>query len=110
MLAIINNICNDSDYDCTLGYICLGNATSATPDDGITGYKCPAGQYCPDPAGSPINCPETTFNSLEIQFEVGACLTCIEGYYCEGEPKYNHKSQVLEQFHRGRSPAVTRAD
>lgn len=34
---------------CSAGYFCLGNATSPTPTDGITGNLCQPGSYCVPP-------------------------------------------------------------
>lgn len=34
--------------NCTAGYVCLGGAKIATPNDGQTGYICPKGFYCPE--------------------------------------------------------------
>jgi hypothetical protein len=31
--------------NCTAGYLCLGNATVAAPNDGVNG-PCPRGYYC----------------------------------------------------------------
>lgn len=31
---------------CSAGFLCVGNATSATPNDGTNG-PCPVGHYCP---------------------------------------------------------------
>lgn len=31
---------------CSAGYLCVANATSATPNDGVNG-PCPVGHYCP---------------------------------------------------------------
>ena len=37
---------------------------------------CPAGYYCPDPAGTPKACPVKTYNPKPGQTSKGACLTC----------------------------------
>lgn len=37
-----------SNYgSCAAGYVCVVGAKSSTPTDGVTGYKCPVGYYCP---------------------------------------------------------------
>ena len=36
---------SNSTGDCLAGYLCLGNATSAAPNDGVNG-PCPVGHYC----------------------------------------------------------------
>ena len=33
--------------NCTGGYLCFFGANNSMPTDGVTGFICPAGQYCP---------------------------------------------------------------
>ena len=33
---------------CAAGYVCLGGSDVATPTDGVLGYPCPVGHYCPE--------------------------------------------------------------
>ena len=44
-----------STLPCTAGYVCLGGSDVATPTDGVKGYPCPVGHYCPE--ASPIEQP-----------------------------------------------------
>lgn len=47
--------------DCSAGYYCAGNATSAQPTDGTTGNVCPVGNYCPSGSGQPLPCEDGTY-------------------------------------------------
>ena len=31
---------------CDPGYVCISRASTATPNDGVTGKVCPIGYYC----------------------------------------------------------------
>ena len=33
---------------CAAGFVCLGGSDVATPTDGVIGYPCPVGHYCPE--------------------------------------------------------------
>lgn len=42
-------------HECTEGYVCLYGSIKANPSDGVTGYICPKGHFCPK--GSPLETP-----------------------------------------------------
>ncbi|KAJ8280617.1 hypothetical protein GJAV_G00056950 [Gymnothorax javanicus] len=46
---------------CAPGFYCTGGAVSSTPDDDITGNRCPLGFYCPMGSTAPLKCPEGTY-------------------------------------------------
>ncbi|EDV25654.1 uncharacterized protein TRIADDRAFT_55968 [Trichoplax adhaerens] len=68
--------------DCNAGYYCLQNASTPEPTDGITGSKCPVGNYCPKGATSPKGCPSGTYNPTEGLADVTQCKSCDPGSYC----------------------------
>ena len=65
--------------NCTAGYYC--NHTSSQPDQ----HMCPAGHYCPLGTDVPIGCPAGTYASTTFNTELGDCLNCTGGMYCDGE-------------------------
>lgn len=80
--------------NCSAQYYCAGNATTASPNDGVTGDVCPIGHYCPEGTPTAIPCDpgyytDTTLNSVcEICPAGKYCTTgsnpqaCPAGYYC----------------------------
>ena len=67
---------------CLAGYYCSGEATSATPTDGITGNICPPGFYCPEASTSQTACPLGTFSNNTGNTHLDNCTSCLEGYGC----------------------------
>lgn len=49
--------------------------------DGITGYECPRGTYCPAGSSFPLGCPPGTYNPSEAMEE---CADCLAGSICPG--------------------------
>ncbi len=74
-----NGIC----FDCTPGYVCLGNTSTSTPLDKNTenGYLCPAGYYCPKGSYEERPCPVGTFNKHKGKSDLTDCIPCVGGYY-----------------------------
>ena len=74
-----NGIC----FDCTPGYVCLGNTSTSTPLDKNTenGYLCPAGYYCPKGSYEERPCPARTFNKHKGKGDLTDCIPCVDGYY-----------------------------
>ena len=62
-----------------LGYYCLVNSTD------YVDKPCPSGHYCP--AGTEYSdqykCSIGTFNPIQLQTDVSACLNCTAGTYCQ---------------------------
>lgn len=72
--------------DCEAGYICVGKATKPNPDDnGVTGYQCPKGQYCPAGATTGTKCPSGKYNDKEGASDDTYCLDCPANKQCVGE-------------------------
>ncbi|KAM7082943.1 uncharacterized protein J5F26_014046 [Ciconia maguari] len=81
---------------CNAGYVCLEGNSAPCPSDGIHGYRCPRGFYCPVGTGLELPCEPGTFSpvpgaSVCIPCPAGmACsnaatvkpLSCPRGYYC----------------------------
>jgi len=38
---------SDPTGPCSEGYVCFSGSNSSMPTDGVNGYICPAGSYCP---------------------------------------------------------------
>ena len=67
---------------CQEGYYCLGNASTPTPTDGISGNICPYGSYCPLGSSYPLACDVgkfCPFNGMSVPEGF-----CQAGYYCSG--------------------------
>ena len=65
--------------DCDGGYVCLGGSSIASPIDGVAGYLCPVGAFCPIGSTIEMECPVNTFNPDQGQAE---CTPCPAGYEC----------------------------
>ena len=65
--------------NCSAQYYCAGNATTATPTDGVTGDKCPVGHYCPTGTTVPLPCAAGAFSNVT---GLSTCHQCPAGYYC----------------------------
>lgn len=46
---------------CAAGYVCLGGSDVATPTDGVMGYPCPVGNYCPEGSTMEIPCNKGSY-------------------------------------------------
>lgn len=64
---------------CVLRYICLGGSSVPSPTDGIHGYKCPPGFFCPPGAHHELPCKPGTFSPLS---GADTCLPCPQSTYC----------------------------
>ncbi|XP_013391352.1 uncharacterized protein LOC106159584 [Lingula anatina] len=64
---------------CDPGYVCLGGADNGQPNDGVMGYICPQGNYCPAGTITPQNCSMGTYAPV---VELGECLSCPAGQTC----------------------------
>ncbi|KFG30653.1 GCC2 and GCC3 domain-containing protein [Toxoplasma gondii p89] len=69
---------------CAAGHICAGGASTARPTDGVHGYICPPGAYCPAGARSPVPCPAGRFNAeAGAGDEATGCLPCPAGTFSD---------------------------
>ncbi|KAJ7417001.1 hypothetical protein WISP_67321 [Willisornis vidua] len=64
---------------CDPGYVCLEGNSAPCPSDGIHGYRCPRGFYCPTGTGLELPCEPGTFSPMP---GAGACLPCPPGMAC----------------------------
>ncbi|XP_056365473.1 multiple epidermal growth factor-like domains protein 6 [Oenanthe melanoleuca] len=83
---------------CDPGYVCLEGNSSPCPSDGIRGYRCPSGSYCPAGSGLELPCEPGTFSPMPGASSCLPCpagtscgragtvqpLTCPRGYFCPG--------------------------
>ena len=60
-------------------YVCLVGSSTPTPTDGIQGYRCTPGYYCPRGATVPLGCDIGTYNS---DYGQSNCTVCPEGMMC----------------------------
>lgn len=67
---------------CSEGYLCLGGATSKTPNDGKN-KRCPKGNYCVNGTTREKKCPEGTMRSTDGAATVDDCSPCRPGWYCD---------------------------
>lgn len=67
---------------CQAGYVCIAGASITNPTDGITGYVCPVGSYCPRMSSQATLCPNGTFSNWTGLREEQQCVQCTPGQYC----------------------------
>ena len=60
-------------------YVCLLGSTTPTPNDGIQGYVCTPGYYCPAGSTVPLGCDSGTFNQ---NYGQETCQDCLVGMMC----------------------------
>ena len=68
--------------NCSAGYVCVSNATSATPTDGRTGSICARGGFCPAGSSAPTLCRPGTFGNATGRTSSSDCLACTPGFTC----------------------------
>ncbi|KAM8989363.1 uncharacterized protein PRD47_016786 [Ara ararauna] len=64
---------------CNAGYVCLEGNSAPCPSDGIRGYRCPSGFYCPAGTVLELPCEPGTFSPVPGS---SACLPCPAGMAC----------------------------
>ncbi|XP_040546472.1 zonadhesin-like isoform X6 [Gallus gallus] len=64
---------------CNAGYVCLEGSSAPCPSDGVYGYRCPSGFYCPAGTGLELPCEPGTFSPMP---GASACLPCPAGMAC----------------------------
>ncbi|KAH3750553.1 hypothetical protein DPMN_185080 [Dreissena polymorpha] len=69
--------------NCSAGYLCLGNATTPTPNTG-NNKPCPVGHYCLEGTSAATPCPHGTLRNSTHGKSVDDCLPCTGGKYCNG--------------------------
>ncbi len=67
---------------CSAGYICIENATTSMPVDGVSGFVCPAGSFCMSGALSPVSCPSGTWSNRTGLGSMDECEICPPGRFC----------------------------
>ncbi|XP_041425097.1 signal peptide, CUB and EGF-like domain-containing protein 1 [Xenopus laevis] len=60
-------------------YICKEGSSVPCPSDEISGYRCPAGFYCPSGSSIELPCPPGTFSPMP---GASSCLLCPAGSSC----------------------------
>ncbi|OXB81275.1 UNVERIFIED_CONTAM: hypothetical protein H355_014319 [Colinus virginianus] len=61
------------------GYVCLEGSSAPCPSDGVHGYRCPSGFYCPAGTELELPCEPGTFSPMP---GASACLSCPAGMAC----------------------------
>lgn len=64
---------------CLSSYVCLEGNSAPCPSDGIHGYRCPRGSYCPAGSGLELPCEPGTFSPVP---GASTCLPCPPGTSC----------------------------
>ena len=67
---------------CSAGYVCFAGAVVPTPTDGVTGWPCPEGEYCPAGSNAGMYCPPGTFSNQTSLIEESQCQLCPPRYFC----------------------------
>ena len=79
---------------CAAGYVCVSAANNSRPLDGITGFVCQPGYYCPEGSAQGTKCPQGTFSNDYGLHNVSSCQDCTTGTYCQTEGKYSYWTHV----------------
>ncbi|KYO38996.1 hypothetical protein Y1Q_0022586 [Alligator mississippiensis] len=64
---------------CSAGYVCLEGSSGPCPSNGLHGYRCPSGFYCPTGTGLEIPCEPGMFSPMP---GASVCLPCPAGVTC----------------------------
>jgi hypothetical protein len=70
---------------CDAGYVCVSGSNSSSPVDGVTGFICLVGHYCPAGSGQGTKCPLGTFSNTQGLHNSSSCEKCTPGKYCNVE-------------------------
>ncbi|RUS80924.1 hypothetical protein EGW08_011305, partial [Elysia chlorotica] len=68
---------------CDAGFVCVSGSNSSRPTDGLTGYECLPGYYCPKGSDQGTKCPAGTFSDGLGLENVTECQQCTPGTYCD---------------------------
>lgn len=79
-------------------------AESPRPVDGITGYECPNGTYCPVGSSFPLGCAPGTYNPSEA---MGECTECLPGSICPGNSTAPEECPIYHYCPAGSATGVT---
>lgn len=79
-------------------------AESPQPVDGVTGYACPPGTYCPAGSSFPLGCPPGTYNPSEAMEE---CEECLPGFICPGNTTFPEECPVYHFCPPGSATGTT---
>lgn len=79
-------------------------AESPQPVDGITGYMCPPGTYCPAGSSFPLGCPPGTYNPSEAMEE---CEGCLPGFICPGNTTFPEECPVYHYCPASSATGIT---
>lgn len=79
-------------------------AKSPQPVDGITGYECPRGTYCPAGSSFPIGCPPGSYNPSEA---MEVCATCTAGSICPGNSTAPEECPIYHYCPAGSAAGIT---
>ena len=72
---------------CDAGFVCVSASNNSIPTDGVTGYECLPGYYCPKGSDQGVKCPEGTFSERYGLENVTECEPCTPGQYCQTQGK-----------------------
>jgi len=70
-------------FDCTPGYVCLGETSTATPtiERDHKGYECPKGHYCPAASYKEVPCGKGAYSKRLGGTSTASCVRCKVGWY-----------------------------
>lgn len=72
--------------------------------DGIAGYACPPGTFCPPGSSFPLGCPPGTYNPSEAMEE---CEDCLPGFICPGNTTFPEECPVYHYCPPGSATGST---
>ena len=79
---------------CDAGFVCVSASNTSRPEDGMTGYECLPGYYCPKGSDQGIKCPKGTFSDRYGLENVTECEACTPGQFCQTQGRLREKCMV----------------
>ena len=76
---------------CDAGYVCVTRANTSTPVDGLSGYECLPGYFCPKGSAQGVKCPQGTFSSRLGLQNMTECRDCTPGKFCQTDGTYGYE-------------------
>ncbi|XP_077985306.1 uncharacterized protein LOC144439946 [Glandiceps talaboti] len=84
---------------CDAGFVCVSAANNSRPTDGVTGYECLPGYYCPKGSDQGTKCPVGTFSNTTGLENVTECEQCTPGFYCQTEGLTEPSDPCLAKYY-----------
>ncbi|RUS80923.1 hypothetical protein EGW08_011304, partial [Elysia chlorotica] len=84
---------------CWGGFYCSLGSEERAPIAQTFGDVCPAGSYCPNGTAVPAPCPSGTYLDTTGASDVGDCIMCSPGFYCESTGQTNYTGPCADGYY-----------